>query len=95
MREHVLFWLSLAAALFLSADSTSSGESLTGVTAAVVAALLVSVLHRTRLLAQASSHRTPSVAAPSADERCRRGAFRRQSQADAPGRPLPRAPQLA
>jgi hypothetical protein len=95
VRDHVLVWRSLATALVLAALDTSSSGSLATVTAAVAAALLVSMLHRTRLLARASAHRTPSVAAPSADERCRRGSFRRQSQADAPGRPLPRAPQPA
>jgi len=96
VRDHFLFWLPLVVALFLSVVGSSSGESLTLISAAVVAALLVSMLHRNQqLLARASSQRAPSVTTPAEDERCRRGAFRRQSQPDAPGRPLPRAPQPA
>lgn len=33
-----------------------------------------------------------STVGPAADERCRRGVFRRQSNPDTPGRPRPRAP---
>jgi len=95
MRDHVLFWLTLLVALFLSLVGTSSGESLTLVSAAVAAAVLVSVVRKAHRLTLASSPPGPSFAVPAEDERCRRGAFRRQSQPDAPGRPLPRAPQLA
>ncbi|MDI9898986.1 DUF6412 domain-containing protein [Rhodococcus sp. IEGM 1409] len=35
-----------------------------------------------------------SATGPSDDERCLRGAFRRQSSPDAPGRPQPRAPGI-
>ena len=94
MRDHIPFWLTLGAALFVSLLGVSSGEPLTLVSAAVAGALLLS-LYRGHRRDSSSSQRAGLVAAPHPEERCRRGAFRRQSQPDAPGRALPRAPQHA
>ena len=94
MREHIPFWLTLGAALFVSLLGNSSGEPLSLVSAAVAGALLLA-LYRAHRRNYSPSQRAGLVAATSPDERCRRGAFRRQTQPDAPGRPLPRAPQHA
>ena len=72
-----------------------STSSITVLSSAVALALATALLSRAP-----GGRRTPlradvSPDAPAPDERCRRGSFRRQSSPDAPGRMLPRAPQLA
>lgn len=76
--------LSLAAVLLAVPDPTAPG-SVVVLGAAVTVLLAAVVLHLGRGVGlPAHKHMTSG---PVADERCRRGEFRRQSSPDTPGRP--------
>ncbi|MGH3321154.1 MAG: DUF6412 domain-containing protein [Streptosporangiaceae bacterium] len=81
--------LSLAVAvLVVDVPMTSGNAALLGVVLAVV--LVATALHVCR--GRTAGTLVVAVSRPEADERCLRGAFRRQSRPDTPGRPRPRAP---
>ncbi|MDI9914977.1 hypothetical protein B2J88_00255 [Rhodococcus sp. SRB_17] len=78
-------------ALLAAPPLSSSGSAAvlgTAIAVFVVAALSASPMYEALQLRAVSSQ------GPSGDERCLRGAFRRQSSPDAPGRPQPRAPGI-
>ncbi|KAA0019457.1 DUF6412 domain-containing protein [Antrihabitans cavernicola] len=80
----------LPALAFLLAPISDGNVAATAIGAAVallVVAVVVTHGSRRELLALFTSSTGPEHS-----ERCLRGAFRRQSSPDAPGRPLPRAP---
>ena len=91
--DRLLLWL--ATALLLVTIVSPTPASGVGVTGALAVAALVAVLVSAAVRYGSSSTLTVSPGVPARDERCRRGAFRRQTHPRTPGRPLPRAPQLA
>lgn len=85
----------LASTLLLVLPVHGSTGSVTALSTALALALAARLLSRAPLAGRAAVRVDVSPDAPAADERCRRGSFRRQSSPDAPGRVLPRAPQPA
>ena len=90
----VLTLVLLTSALLALPAPTSPASVATLGAALAVTLLAAAALH------SGAAHLLPatwavSPDAPAADERCRRGAFRRQTSPDARGRTRPRAPQPA
>ncbi|MGC0362470.1 hypothetical protein ABH922_000454 [Rhodococcus sp. 27YEA15] len=87
-RSLLLLLLPLVTLLALPSLGSPGGAAVLGTAVAVLVVTALSTAPKYELLAL----HAVSAGGPSGDERCLRGAFRRQSRPDVPGRPQPRAP---
>jgi len=82
-------------ALLLVLPLDGSANSVTVVGAALAVAISAGLFARAARTDLLTAGAGPSPDAPARDERCRHGAFRRQTNPNARGRVRPRAPQHA